>query len=121
MLVHNFNVEGGGLARDSRQVQDILKIAIAKRYASMSTMLHSITITVPGIPELDTLGELGFGQAPRDYKIQIYEHRDGFPHFLSGFYRLYGISHRIDVQGGYVTRLHLVNNSHLLTKSTEEF
>lgn len=119
MLVHNFSVEGGGLARDGAKVQDMLKIAIAKRYAKMSTMLHSITITVPGVPELDTLGELGFGQAPRDYKIQIFEHRDGFPHFLSGMYRLFGISHRIDVQGGYVTRLHLVNNSHLLTESEE--
>ena len=80
----------------------------ASQYAFVSTKSHSVIITVPGIPELSTITEL-FGPDGRKILLQIFNHRIGTHHWLSGKYNLWGMEHHISATKGYTTKLRLQN------------
>ena len=80
----------------------------AAHFARISTMIHSLTITIPGLPELSTITEL-MGKNGRRILVQVYNHRTGTHHWLSGKYGLYGITHNISASKGYTTQLRLFN------------
>tara|TARA_R110000824_G_scaffold190564_1_gene372131 strand:+ start:482 stop:3688 length:3207 start_codon:yes stop_codon:yes gene_type:complete len=80
----------------------------AAHFARISTMIHSLTITIPGLPELSTITEL-MGENGRRILVQVYNHRTGTHHWLSGKYGLYGITHNISASKGYTTQLRLFN------------
>ena len=80
----------------------------ASQYAFISTKSHSVIITVPGIPELSTITEL-FGPDGRKILLQIFNHRVGTHHWLSGKYNLWGMEHHISATKGYTTKLRLQN------------
>ena len=106
-----FYIDGDDTGADD---ENALMRMQAEHYAKISTLLHSLTITIPGMPELSTITEM-FGIDPRQILIQIYNHRTGTHHWLSGKYGLVGMEHHISVNKGYTTKLRLVNSFDNLT------
>ena len=107
VLVPTYLVEGWSDPDPKIQTIDLLNQQ-ANHYSRINQLLHELTITVPGIPELSSLNEV-WGKDRRWVKIQVYNQRTGTAHWLSGKYSLYGMSHKISSDGGYVTKLHLIN------------
>jgi len=105
----NYDIDNQ-ISSDNDVTIDSLLARQAEQHSLISSNMHHLFITVPGIPEINTMSEF-FGQNPRVVLAQVFNHRTGTTHWLSGEHRLIGIEHRINPRLGYTSRLHLISYS----------
>lgn len=104
------------LANDDEKIRHA--IAIDQGLFKLAVFAHAwqIKITTLGIPEMDNpLSEIASRELVLSVKI---ERAEGSLHWLSGAYKIIGVTHKIDSSNGYITTFDLIKSVGVLEHSS---